>query len=386
MVDFNKLKLSCKQAGCASPLRLLLAVVCISLTPIVNAADVEKRILVTSGVEYDSNPQMSEINKDPVWVYRLFPQLKLDILDDLNRWYVDAGLEILRHSNEKAVVNQDNPKLTGGWNRSYESGMFGINAGYQEASARNAELNNTGLFTNLKNVQTTKSLGANWQHRIASRWSVLTEVAHSDFEFSEAGLLEDYKLSGLKSKLSYENSDKLTTYALLGYSVYDPDVNKTSYLARAGIGADYQLSEQLTILSRASLYKLSGRQSDSDWEAGLKAEYTTGKSLYSASLARNVEDSGLGFRVVDSARLGGQYSFTERDRIGADYSFDQYKKDSSLFLDKLDTQTLGLFYVRDISEHWFARVYANHRELDFSGSNPKGNSIGVTLVFDTLNF
>lgn len=350
------------------------------------AVDVEKKVLVTAGVEHDSNPSMSDTNKNPVWVYSLQPQLQLDAKDDLNRWYLDAAVLFLRHSNEKAVVNQDNPKITAGWDRAYESGSFGLKAGYNETSARTAELNNIGTFTNNKNKQATKLLGGNWLYRFAPRWSVLTEADYSDVTYSKSGLLDDYQLYGIKSKLAYENTEKLITHAYLGYAKYDPDTFDKTHLTRGGVGASFQFSEELVISSQVGLYNMSGRQSDSDWEAGLRAEYTAGKSLFNAEISRNIDDSGLGFRLVDSVRLGAQYSVTERDRIGADYSFDQFKKDTDLNVNKLDSQSLGVFYAHNINEHWLARVYANHRELDFTGTHPKGNVIGVTLVFDTLNF
>lgn len=351
-----------------------------------SAVDVEKKVIVTAGVEHDSNPDMSDTNKNPVWVYSLQPQAQLDIKDDLNRWYVDAAVHFLRHSNERSLANQENPKLTAGWDRTYESGFLGFKAGYEETSARTTELNNTGVFTNSENKQTTKLVGANWQHRIASRWLVLTELGYSDVSYSKSGQLTDYQISGIKSKLTYENSEKLNTFAYLGYSQFDPDSFSKSHLSRAGLGASYLVSEELVISSHAGLYNISGRQSDSDWEAGVKAEYTAGKSLFSAAVSRSITDSGVGFRVVDGVRLAGQYNFTERDAFGAEYSFDQYKKDSSINVSKLDSQTLGVFYVRNISEHWTARAYAKHKELDFTGSSPKGNVIGVTFVFDTLNF
>ena len=36
--------------------------------------------------------------------------------------------------------------------------------------------------------------------------------------------------------------------------------------------------------------------------------------------------------------------------------------------------------------HWLARLAASHKKLDYTGNHPKGNVIGVTLVYDTLNF
>lgn len=351
-----------------------------------SALDVEKKVIVTAGVEHDSNPTLAVGKKNPVWIYSLLPRFLVDARDEVNHWYVDAGLQIIRNSNEKSVVNQENPKLAAGWNRSYESGFYGIKAGYDEVIARTEELNATGTFANFDNLQKTKSLGANWQHRVAPRWLVFTEAAYSDVEYSRVGVLDDYKLANIQSKLSYENTEKLTTNAYVGYSQYSPDKNSNSYLATAGIGANYQVNEDITIVSRLGAYNMSGRQDDSGIEGSLQADYNTTKFAYTASVARNVDDSGLGYRLIDAARLGAQYSVTERDRIGADYTFDQFKKDRDLKVDKLDAHSVGVFYTRNISEHWTARLYANRRWLEFADSRPKSNIIGISFVFDTLNF
>ncbi len=352
-----------------------------------SALDVEKKIIVSAGAEHNSNPQLSLGQKNPVWIYSLLPRLLVDMRDEVNHWYVDAGLQIIRNSNEKSVVNQENPQITAGWNRSYESGFYGIKVGYDETIARLAELNVAGTFTNFDNIQKTKSLGANWQHRIAPRWLVLTEAAYSDVDYSRTGILDDFKLANIQSKLSYENTEKLTTNTYVAYSQYDPSLNRNSYLATAGVGASYQVSEDISIVSRLGAYDLSGRQEDSGLVGGLQADYNTTKIVYSASVGRNVNNmAGLGYRITDSAKLGAQYGLTEVDRIGADYTYDQFKRDRDLGVDELTAQSLGVFYARNISEHWTARLYANHIWLDVADSKPKNNVIGVTFVFDTLNF
>lgn len=368
-------------------LQILVGAACTLLISKANAADVEKKIILTAGAVHDSNPAMDPVEKDPVWIYSLIPQFQLGITDEVNRWYLDAALLIQRNSNEKAISDQENPRVLVGWDRTYESGMFGISADYQETSARTAELNNTGTFTDFDNKQKTKILAAKWQHAIAPRWSVLTEGAYSDVTYSVTGALGDYTLGAIKSKLTYQNTEQLNTHVLLGYAQFSPDKNfKDTDLGRVAVGADYQMSEALTLSSSAGAYNLSGRQSETDWEANLKAGYVAGKMLYSAAIARDVVDSGVGFRKIDSARLTGQYNLSESNRIGAEYSFDQYKADRSIDVSKLNSQTIGAFYEHNLSAHWLARLAASHKKLDYTGNHPKGNVIGVTLVYDTLNF
>lgn len=371
----------------SSKLQLLVGVAFIVLLPVANAADFGKRIIVTSMAEHDSNPAMVENDKKPVWIFSLIPQVQLDLKDDLNRWYLDAALLVQRHSNQDELVNREDPRVSIGWDRIYESGLFGIKADYQESSARVAELNNTGVFSNKDNNQKNKVLSAKWQHDFAPRWSLLTEGSYTDVSYSATGQLDNYTVGAIKSELGYKNTEKLSTRILLGYVLLSPEQNLgDTRVKRVVLGADYQVNEAFSLSSSAGVHNLSGRQSDTDWEGALKAEYTTEHVSYSAGIARDVTASGVGARKVDTLRLAGKYNLTERDHIGANYSFDQYKKDAETGVNQLNAQTIGMFYERDISERWQARISANHKKLDSNVSNAQGDVIGFTLVYDTLNF
>ena len=368
-------------------LNLLVGAVCATMACAVNAADFEKKISIAASVEHDSNPAMSDSSKDPVWIYSLVPQVQLGLRDEVNFWHLDAALLLQRHSNETVLVDREDPSVGIGWDRNYESGTFGIKADYQETSARVAELNNIGVFKNIKNTQKNKVLGAKWQHAIAPRWSVLTEAGYSDVSFSAKSSLDDYTLSEIRSKLAYENTEKLTTNLTVGYAKLNPDaISKDTDIVHLLVGADYLLSEELSITSKLGLYDFSGRQSDTDWQGTLRAEYATGSSLFSAGISRELLPGGVGVRKVDGLKLAGRYNISDRNWIGAEYSFEQFKKDNSIFVDKLNTQTLSAFYERTISDHWQARLVASHKRLDYTGNHPQGNVIGFTIVYDTLNF
>jgi hypothetical protein len=370
-----------------SKLQVLVASMLAIFASSAQAVDIEKRIIVNAEVLHDSNPAMTDGSKDPTWIYSLTPQFQLDAKDDLNRWYLDALLLVQRHSNENVLVNREDPKLTLGWDRLYESGMFGIKVDYKENSARLTEINNSGAFTSIDNTEKTKSLYGKWQYDFAPKWSVLTETGYNDVTYSANGLLDDYQLSEVKSKLTYDYTETLKTYVSIGYMHLNPDNNlKNTDLSRIALGADYQVNEALTLYSRVGIHDLSGHQSDSDWDAALKADYVSDKMLYSAIISRDFAAYGIGFRKIDSVKLSGQYKLTDNDSLGAEYTFDQYKKDNDINIGKLNSQSLGAFYERRITDHWRARLSGSHKKLDIVGSHPTGNLIGVSLVYDTLSF
>jgi hypothetical protein len=369
-------------------LQLLVGITSILLLPQANAAEVTKDIIVGTGVQYDSNPALRSTQKDPVWIYSITPEFLLNVNDEVNHGYLDAAVLVERHSNEKVLVDDEYPRLTVGWDRTYESGMYGINADYIESSARAAELTSTGVFNAIGSVEKTKQVAAHWQHAINSRWSVLTEAAYHDISFTQSASTQDYTLGEIGSKLAYANTEKLDTYARLAYSHFRTDnIFDDTDLVRLAAGANYKINESLIVGGRIGAVNLSGGQSDTDWEAGVKAEYVAERSNYTASLDREFKPSvSGGFQSANVLSLGWLFNATEKDQFGANYSYFIYNADKDISLTTLHYQEAGVFYDRKLTNHWKSVVSATRKELLSSGVSNRGNLVGVTLVFDTLNF
>ncbi|MDP1659249.1 MAG: hypothetical protein Q8L73_07840, partial [Methylotenera sp.] len=58
------------------------------LLPHVNAAEITKSAILATGIEYDSNPSLADTNKESSWIFTLAPQVKLDIKDEVNLWFL----------------------------------------------------------------------------------------------------------------------------------------------------------------------------------------------------------------------------------------------------------------------------------------------------------
>lgn len=351
-------------------------------------AGFSKKIIITTGVEHDSNPGQDESGEKPVWIYSITPQILLDYVGEVNRLYLDAALFVQQHSNEENLVDREDPRITIGWDRTYESGMYGVNANFTERSTRGEELRSTGVFGGTENTARTKALGAVWEHRIAPRWSVLSDGDYADNTFTDVGVLSDYTLANVRSKLTYQNSERLNTHLQLGYGRLSPDkVFKDTDVARLAIGADYELSEALTVSSRVATYNLSGRQSDTDWEAGIKLAYTAGRAVYRAELNRELAASGVGgFQKTDILGLGLLYTLSEVDTLGANYIMYKARQDNQVNLDKSDFRQIGAFYERIISGSWRGQANIAFRERESPGTYSNGNIIGISLVYDGLSF
>lgn len=351
-------------------------------------AGLSNHIFITTGVERDSNPGQDENNERPVWIYSITPQILLDYNSEVNRLYLNAALVVQQHSNEDVLTDREDPRLMVGWDRTYESGMFGFNANYTESSSRGEELRTTGVFRATENTSRTKGIGATWEHMVAPRWTVLTQGDYSDNTFTDVGSLRDYTLANVRTKLTYQNSERLNTYVQLGYGQLSPDkIFKDTDVARLAIGADYELSEALTVSSRAAVYDLSGRQSETDWEAGVRLGYNAGRVAYRAELNRELVASGIGgFQKTDLLGLGWLFNVSEVDTLGASYILSKSKRDRQVDFINADFREVSAFYQRILSGNWIGQANVSFRERDSSGTYSNGNLIGVSLVYDGLSF
>ena len=376
--DFNK-----------SASAILASLVLQAFIPNANAAVFSERAIVTTSVEYDSNPSLSANNEQPVWAYTIVPQLQLDATNELNRWYLDSALLVHRYSNEKVLVERQDPKISGGWTRTYESGTYGIKANYEESTSRNLELASTGVFVNKNGTQKNESIEALWQHAINARWSILNEGIYSKIKITNSGVLGSYDLSELRSTLTYANTEKLSTYSQLDYLHYRPEsiLDNTDFI-RLNVGTNYQMTERFSYGVRGGLYKVSGNQSDTGWEAAVNGKYTPNeKTIYLMEVSRSLGAGGIGgFQKNDSLKLAWNYDLSDRNIMGADYSLNMARKDNQINTKAVNYQQINFFYDRKLSNHWQARLSAAHKQIDVTNVNSQANVIGVALKYDTLSF
>ncbi len=355
-----------------------------------HAADVETKIGVTGGVAYDSNPAMTSSHKDPVWIFTLAPNLQLNIKDDVNLWYLDGALSVQRHSNEMVLVNREDPRVVAGWTHTYESGLLGAKASYMKNSSLINQLVSAGVFTQTNNTETSKELAANWQQSISSRWNVLTDAFYRQYEYSviTPGGLISYNVADIRSKLSYENSEKLITHAQVGYEQVSPNTTfGNTDKVHLIMSADYKFNDDFDYTARAGVYNLSGRQSNTDWTGGIVVNYTNERMKYSLGLNRDNDPSGLGgFQTSDSLKLGWGYVRSERDHFGVDYSLSKYRKNATIGLGAVDYQQITGFYERSLSSNLQANLSASYKKINTNTTNGDGSYIGVTFVYDKFIF
>jgi hypothetical protein len=348
------------------------------------AVELQKQVFVPLGVEYDTNPDMSGTNRFPVWRYTIAPRLVLNIDDGLNNWLVDGSVLMQRHSNDDVVLrHREDPTLTLGWKRAFEFNTFSVNANYSEASSRLTEFKTTGVV-NAEGTTRTKSIDANWLHAFSDKLTLSVAGLHDDISYTGVALT-NYTASTISPTLTYMLNEKVEPFVQLRYSHYNPEdvLIDSSDLVSGIVGVNVKATDSLSWGVRAGLNDVSGAESRTFWTGGVNGDYTTTNTRTIVELARTIGAAGVGgYLESDNLKVGWVYDISQANRAGADFTWHW-----SRAADKYEARQFGGWYEHDLNKHWLARLSVIRRESQFiGGADAAGNIIGVTAVFNSLNF
>jgi len=348
------------------------------------AVELQKQVIVPLGVEYDTNPDMSGAIRYPVWRYTVAPRLVLNIDDGSNNWLVDGSILLQRHSNDDVVLkHREDPSLILGWKRAFEFNTFSVNANYSEASSRLTEFKTTGIVT-AEGTTRTKSIDGNWLHAFSDKLMLSVAGLHDDISYSGVALT-DYTASTISPTLTYSLNEKVDPFVQLRYSHYNPDdvLIDSSNLVAAIVGVNVKATDSFNWGIRAGLNDVSGAESRTFWTGGVTGDYTTTNTRTIVELARTIGAAGIGgYLESDNLKVGWAYDISQVNRAGVDLAWHKSKA-----ADKYEARQFGGWYEHDLNKHWLARLSVIHRESQFvGGADAAANIVGVTAVFNSLNF
>jgi len=354
------------------------------MTQQVYAVEIQKQIIVPLGLEYDSNPDMSGVNRFPVWHYTVAPRMIFNVDDGSNYWLIDGSILLQRNSNDNVVLkHREDPNLTLGWKREFELDALSVNANYSEASSRLTEFKTTGAI-NAEGTTRTRSVDANWLHSFSDKLVLSVVGLYDDVSYSGVALT-DYTARTIAPTLTYSISERIDPFVQLRYSEYRPaDGNIDSSDLVAGIvGVNVKAADNFNWGVRAGLNDVSGGQSRTFWTGGVTADYTTRRTKVIAELARTIGAAGIGgYLESDNLKAGWMFDISGVNRVGTDFTWHKSKA-----ADKFEARQLGGWYEHDLNKHWLARFSLIRRETEFvGGENSGANILGVTAVFNSLNF
>lgn len=360
------------------------ALVFILFTLNAEALVVLQQLSMPLGVEYDTNPTLSEDNKNPIWLYTATPTYTVSAVENQNRWYSSLGLRLQRSSDKSISIDREDPNLSLGWERQYEKGNFKLAGNYYESSTRTTELRTTGLV-NQDITSTTKSLAANWTRFLTERLNLTVGAELLKNSYDGAGFA-GYSTRSINSSLNYQVNEDLTTFVSAGYVKYKNDSpvgvntrtsqNSQNYL----IGITYFVSPQLDFSMAVGVDSTSSAGSGRSGNSSFN--YSSERYLINGEASRSVTASGIGdFQESDRYSLGYNYSLSDKSEIGTAFS---YQKNNTLNTNK--TMFLNVFYSHSLSDLWDMRLSLDLRKQKTDSQTANGEVAGLTFIFNTPEF
>ncbi len=353
-----------------------------------HAAEFEKFFQVKSDLSYLSNPGFSDSDKDSAFALKISPELQMSLNDDLNKYYLNAGVIINQNSNERVLVDYVAPNLLGGWNRELAFGKFGLEGKYYEEASRIEQLQRTGALTNVENITKRGSIKALLNIDFNASFSLNNNVEYGNIRYSETTNLNDYELFSGDSKLIYKRSDKIGIYTQLAYTELSPSGNviPNSDVTSLVVGGIYTPSDALTLDANIGAYDASGRFSDNGIQAAVTAAYSYNRFNTYLTLTRKMAPGGDGvFQMNDFGLIGGTYEIGENQSIGSEYFSSKSRPDREVSSFDVTYDSFGVFYSRRY-ENWTGRVYVNAIGLDLDGDQRRQHVVGFSLNYEPMKF
>ncbi len=353
-----------------------------TLTPIsAKALIVLQQARLPASIEYDSNPTMSDKNKQSVWRYTLNPTYKITGTNGLSSWFLDAGLRFQRSSDRNISIDREDPSVGIGWEREFDRGKLSAIANYAETSTRFSEFEAGTGIVQKDGTSTTKSLSINGSRLLTERLSGSAGMSYRKIDYSGTPL-NNYSSKGVNFGLTYLYNEKLSPFLQLGLSDYNPsNPNANGNTSRSiTLGTSYLISPQLSSNFGVGINRVSSNGSAWIGNAGLT--YDGNRHHYLLTYARSVNATGLG-GFQESDRIGLNYIFdlTNTSRLGADYSLIKNKS-----INNNETERLSGWYSRQLTQFWDFKFTLDHKKLKGAGKSVDADIAGITLSYQWPQF
>ncbi len=363
---------------------LIFGSISVSLTHNIQAAEITQQVSATGEVQYDSNPLLAT-SQTGAWRYIATPSYGINIQDGSNTWNVNGLINLQRSSNTNQVANREDPDIRGFWRHEFESGSFGLRAGYNEQSTViNNTIITTGIVTTTDGTRKNAVIGGDLIKDFSDKLKFLVGVDHQEIRYQNTANVPNYNLSNVTPSLVYEYSDIYAPFVDAKYSYYKFDNGSGDYInyKEVGAGVTAKLSEKLTLKLRGAYFSYDGFQSNDDILGGIRVDYAEDKIHSYLDLSRSDDPVGIGgYVLADVLLTGASYNIREKDTVGADL-FVRRSRDNTNF----QYHEISAYMNHQVTENWQLRLTAAHREVDNAGLKGIGSVVGFSVIYNNLNF
>ncbi|TGD73953.1 hypothetical protein E4634_07365 [Mangrovimicrobium sediminis] len=317
----------------------------------------------STGAEYDSNPLMMAEDEESVYRGYLTPNYRMHWADGPNDWRLQAELKLEESTDTDLSQDRRDPRLRGTYTREYAQGQWSVDAGYEEASTRITEFEDTSALS-ADGTRTSANAGLQWNHRLSKKNTLDLGVTYVDVSYDDAGL-SDYRTPAADLRLTRLLSDESSLYVALNGSSYQPqgEDGSDADLYGASLGFTTRASKLLTfdLSGGYTVVDTQGADGEDDqWNASASLDYTGRRLDWNFALSRLTSPSGSGgYTTADMATLRASYRLTARLDFGLDAI---WRSNDAEQLGESSSVTLSL--KQGIAEHWSVRFALMHKRQD----------------------
>lgn len=353
----------------------------------------QHRITAPVGLEYDSNPQMTDDPSTGVSRLRISPSYQLVRKSAGDELQLKLGAVMEQSSNALLSRHRRDGSARVDWRRDAETTTMGFHAAYEQSAARAALLEETGQLSD-DGTRTTRGAGALLVHELDER-NQLSGLFDVKWIGHDSGLTPDHRLTSGQLEWSRAHAEGQAWFAAVGASHYAPDAQPNAGQPEPGSGNSSQRGVMLGYRSQpkgspwdwsvsAGLARFTGAFRDTMPQGEAKLGYRGPRWSYGASISRLPVANNLlaTFSPNTQARLRAEYRLTEFTTVTVDAS---YLSAGSSQADA--SRQLGLQVVTELSPLWRMSAQVRGTQVDRrSGARPTHASRHtVGLVFTYLH-
>lgn len=367
------------------------ALLCL-LTSAALADPVQQSASLPLTLEHDSNPRMTARGGESVFRQRFAAQYVFS-RGGGGASAVDLSLgAVLERSNNEAVsANRADPSLGLTWRRASDTAELAVSGRFEQASARAAEFQQSGLIAG-DATRKTQSVGISWRNALSERTSLTLGGDYRDVSYRgnrDGDGLVNFTTTGLKSELGYMLSERGEIFSSLAGSRYEPANNSSATVASSKnynlmLGYREKLSETLDFSIQGGKGRIENASStDSSWQGNGRLNYTGERLEAAFDIGRSVIASGVtgGFANSDQVKLQLSYLLSERTRTGIELSRIENKGSAP------NTAHAYAAWVNyEISSFWSVMLRGYRKEVEGLAYNASANIFGLTLVYSHPDF
>ncbi len=351
-----------RQAGSAG-LRLLCPLCLLTAPGWAQAQTFYQYLDFSTDAEYDSNPLMQAEDEESVYRGILTPRYRMHWAEGPNDWRLQAELKLEESSDTDLSQDRRDPKLRGTYTRDYTQGSWSIDAGYEEASTRITEFEDTSVLS-ADGTRASANAGLQWNHQLSKKNTLDLGVTYLDVSYDDVNLT-DYRTPAADLRLSRLVSDQSTWYVALSGSRYEPQGEDESDASLYGLSLGFitQLSQLLTADFSGGYTRVDtedASEDDDQWNARAALDYSGKRLDWELSVSRLTSPSGAGgYTTADMATLSASYRLTAR----MDFEFGAHWRDNDAEqLGESSSVTVSL--KQGLAEHWSLRFSLMHKRQE----------------------